>query len=150
MTILPSNGKMAEPEPLLLGSLLGYKKPLVPIPLPSKEFSKHTAILAQSGSGKSFFLGRLIEELLLKTECKVLILDPNSDFVRIHEVEQGAWEDEVLKPWFTSEDTLEKFEQGWNGIGKLTLTNRSLEDVALPLRVLWSLSPNKRPPHCCK
>jgi DNA helicase HerA-like ATPase len=138
MTVLPSNDENAEPELLLLGSLLGYKKPLVPIPLSSEKFSKHTAILAQSGSGKSFFLGRLVEELLLKTECKVLILDPNSDFVRIHEVEKGAWEDDGLKPWFTTEDTLEKFERGWNGIGKLTLTNRSLGDVALPFRVLWS------------
>lgn len=138
MTTPPSDDKKVKPELLLLGSLLGYKKPLVPIPLPSEKFSKHTAILAQSGSGKSFFLGRLVEELLLKTECKVLILDPNSDFVRIHEVEKGAWEDDVLKPWFTPEDTLEKFEQGWSAIGKLTLTNRSLGDVAKPLRVLWS------------
>jgi len=36
------------------------------------------------------------------------------------------------------EDTLEKFEQGWNKIRKLTLTNRNLETAALPLRVLWS------------
>lgn len=138
MTTVLSNDKKDKPELLLLGSLLGYKTPLVPIPLPSEKFSKHTAILAQSGSGKSFFLGRLVEELLIKTECRVLILDPNSDFVRIHEVAKGAWDEEGLKPWFMPEDTLEEFEKGWNEIRKLTLTNRSLGQAALPLRVLWS------------
>ena len=130
--------KKAMPEFLLLGSILGYKKPLVPLPLPSEKFSKHSAILAQSGSGKSFFLGRLIEELLLKTECRVLILDPNSDFVRIQDVAKGAWDDEVLKPWFMPEDTLVRFEQAWNEIRKLTLTNRDLGEAAMPLYVLWS------------
>jgi len=46
----------------------------------------HTAIIAQSGSGKSFFLGRLIEELILRSKARVLILDPNSDFKKIGEV----------------------------------------------------------------
>src|ERR1700719_274025 len=32
-----------------------------------KSIAHHTVIIAQSGSGKSFFLGRLIEEILLKT-----------------------------------------------------------------------------------
>jgi DNA helicase HerA-like ATPase len=40
----------------------------------------HTAILAQSGSGKSFFLGRLLEEIVLETKARLLILDPNADF----------------------------------------------------------------------
>ena len=50
----------------------------------------HTAIVAQSGSGKSFFLGRLIEELTLKTKARCVILDPNADFRRISEVVDGA------------------------------------------------------------
>jgi hypothetical protein len=40
----------------------------------------HTVIVAQSGSGKSFFLGRLVEELLMRTKCRCLIFDPNGDF----------------------------------------------------------------------
>jgi len=30
--------------------------------IPTKKIDKHTEIIAQSGSGKSFLLGRLIEE----------------------------------------------------------------------------------------
>ena len=38
----------------------------------------------QSGSGKTYTLGLLIEQLLLRTDLKVIVLDPNSDYVRIH------------------------------------------------------------------
>lgn len=54
----------------------------------------HTVIIAQSGSGKSFFLGRWIEEVMLKTRARVIVLDPNADFRRIQEVEEEKlWQD---------------------------------------------------------
>lgn len=43
----------------------------------------HTLIVASSGSGKSFFLGRVIEEVLLSANNRVIVFDPNSDFTRI-------------------------------------------------------------------
>lgn len=54
--------------------------------VPSAKMATHTVIIGQSGSGKSMFLGRLIEELLLNTRARCLILDPNSDFKRVDEV----------------------------------------------------------------
>ena len=60
--------------------------------------ANHTAIIAQSGSGKSFFLGRLIEEIMLRTRSRCLVLDPNADFRRIAEVEDAAlWRDAAYK-----------------------------------------------------
>lgn len=50
--------------------------------VPAEAMAYHTAIIAQSGSGKSFFLGRLVEEILLQTKARCLILDPNADFRR--------------------------------------------------------------------
>jgi len=50
----------------------------------AQDITQHTMIVAQSGSGKSFFLGRLIEEIVLRTRCQVLVLDPNSDFRKIY------------------------------------------------------------------
>ena len=58
--------------------------------VPARATGNHTAIIAQSGSGKSFFLGRLVEELLLQTKSRCVILDPNADFKRVHEVEGPA------------------------------------------------------------
>src|SRR5437762_13078815 len=56
------------------------------IRVPASSMGCHTAIVAQSGSGKSFFLGRLIEELLLQTMAQCVIIDPNADFRRIADV----------------------------------------------------------------
>jgi len=43
----------------------------------------HTLIVGQSGSGKSFMLGRFLEEIAAKTSARMVILDPNSDFVEV-------------------------------------------------------------------
>jgi DNA helicase HerA-like ATPase len=54
----------------------------------------HTAIIAQSGSGKSYFLGRFVEELSLRTRARCLIFDPNADFRRVGEVvDDSLWKD---------------------------------------------------------
>ncbi|MEA2951672.1 MAG: hypothetical protein QOJ96_1192, partial [Alphaproteobacteria bacterium] len=48
--------------------------------VPAELLNHHTAIVAQSGAGKSYFIGRLIEELLMGTKARCVILDPNADF----------------------------------------------------------------------
>jgi hypothetical protein len=52
----------------------------------------HTAILAMSGSGKSFLLGRIIEEIIIRTKCRCVVFDPNADFRRASEVNHGVWD----------------------------------------------------------
>jgi DNA helicase HerA-like ATPase len=46
-------------------------------------FDRHTFLCGQSGSGKTFALGVILERLLLETDLKIVILDPNSDFVSL-------------------------------------------------------------------
>jgi uncharacterized protein len=46
-------------------------------------FDRHTFLCGQSGSGKTFALGVILERLLLETDLKIIILDPNSDFVSL-------------------------------------------------------------------
>ncbi len=58
--------------------------------IPRQKIANHTAIIAQSGVGKSFFLGRLIEEIVLKTRARCVVLDPNGDFRKIANVEKAA------------------------------------------------------------
>ncbi|HEY3396826.1 MAG TPA: ATP-binding protein [Armatimonadota bacterium] len=69
------------------------------IDIPTPDIAYHTAILAQSGSGKSFLLGRLIEEILLKTKSRVLVLDPNSDFLRVHASSSEPWQTSKSTSW---------------------------------------------------
>jgi DNA helicase HerA-like ATPase len=44
----------------------------------------------QSGSGKSYAMGVLIEQLMIDTDVPMLILDPNGDFVGLHSVVESA------------------------------------------------------------
>src|SRR5215204_3532416 len=60
-----------------------YTEGGVRVPLKAEGFDRHTFLCGQSGSGKTFALGVILERLLLETELKIIILDPNSDFVRL-------------------------------------------------------------------
>jgi DNA helicase HerA-like ATPase len=48
-------------------------------------FGRHTFLCGQSGSGKTYALGVLLERLLMETRLRVVVLDPNSDYVRLGE-----------------------------------------------------------------
>ena len=64
--------------------------PSVPIRLDAGGFGRHTFICGQSGSGKTYSLGVLLERLLMETNLRVVVLDPNSDYVRLDEpLDQG-------------------------------------------------------------
>ncbi|MEO0373476.1 MAG: DUF87 domain-containing protein, partial [Cyanobacteria bacterium P01_A01_bin.17] len=65
-----------------IGSLLLRQENAVPISLDVKELvSTHMAILAGTGSGKSYTAGVLIEELLLPhNRAAVLIFDPHGEY----------------------------------------------------------------------
>jgi DNA helicase HerA-like ATPase len=53
-------------------------------------FNRHTFLCGQSGSGKTYSLGVVLEQLLTETDLRIVVLDPNSDFVRLGEVRGGA------------------------------------------------------------
>lgn len=83
----------------------------------------HTLIVGQSGGGKSFFVARLVEEILLRTRARVLLIDPNGDFRQISKPSTTVWADfeetfqKISK--YTVSDTLpaydsqEQFIDGW-------------------------------------
>jgi hypothetical protein len=70
---------------LSIGHVL-YVDGHVPVELDAGGFNRHTFLCGQSGSGKTFSLGILLERLLLETDLRIVILDPNSDFVRFDRV----------------------------------------------------------------
>jgi DNA helicase HerA-like ATPase len=53
-------------------------------------FGRHTFLCGQSGSGKTYSLGVVLERLLLETTLRIVILDPNSDYVRLADVRPGV------------------------------------------------------------
>ena len=60
--------------------------PGVPFSLDAGGFGRHTFLCGQSGSGKTYSLGVVLEQLLLETDLQIVVLDPNSDFARLGEV----------------------------------------------------------------
>ena len=53
-------------------------------------FGRHTFLCGQSGSGKTYSLGVLLERLLMETSLRVVVLDPNSDYVRLADTRADA------------------------------------------------------------
>jgi DNA helicase HerA-like ATPase len=58
----------------------------VPATFRAEGFGRHTFVCGQSGSGKTYTLGAVLERLLLETNLRLVILDPNSDYVRLGEL----------------------------------------------------------------
>lgn len=58
----------------------------VPAVFRADGFGRHTFVCGQSGSGKTYTLGAILERLLLETDLRLVILDPNSDYVRLGEL----------------------------------------------------------------
>jgi len=72
------------------GLFVGYliTRPTVPVHLTVRGFRRHLAILAQTGAGKSYTSGVLLEELYEKG-ATVIVLDPHADYVFISKSRDG-------------------------------------------------------------
>jgi uncharacterized protein len=73
---------------LAVGELL--LAPGVPAVLDSGGLDRHTFMCGQSGSGKTYSLGLMLERVLAETSLRIVILDPNSDYVGLGHVREGA------------------------------------------------------------
>lgn len=73
---------------LTIGTVAGSGD--IPAVLDARRFNRHTFWCGQSGSGKTYALGVVLEQLLLETELPMVILDPNADYVRLSEPQPDA------------------------------------------------------------
>lgn len=77
-----------QPGSARIGSLLSRSEGSVPVVLDVREFtSTHLAIIASTGSGKSYLAGVLIEELMSPAnKACVLIVDPHGEYDTLQEL----------------------------------------------------------------
>jgi hypothetical protein len=73
---------------LTVGELVSA--PGVAASLDSGGLNRHTFMCGQSGSGKTYSLGLLLEQVLTETSLRIVVLDPNSDYVGLGRVRAGA------------------------------------------------------------
>jgi uncharacterized protein len=104
--------------------------PGVPCDLDAGGFDRHTFMCGQSGSGKTYSLGVLLERLLLHTRLRIVVLDPNGDFARLHEVREGT-DPGVAARWAELAGGIAVHTAGASGPDRLRLRFRELELGAL-------------------
>ena len=73
---------------LVVGELLLAEG--VPAALDAGGLNRHTFMCGQSGSGKTYSLGLLLERVLAETSLRIVILDPNSDYVGLGRILDNA------------------------------------------------------------
>jgi uncharacterized protein len=76
--------------------------------LQASGLSRHTLLVGQSGSGKTFSLGVLLERVLLDTTLPIVVLDPNSDHVHLDQLRDRTSADRLRTPAWTDEE--------WSGL----------------------------------
>jgi hypothetical protein len=83
---------LARTHPARAGLTIGevLLAPGVPATLDSGGLARHTFMCGQSGSGKTYSLGLLLERVLAETSLRVVILDPNSDYVGLPRLREDA------------------------------------------------------------
>lgn len=75
--------EFSEDTSIHLGNLVGYEKGdnVVPIYLDANRLvTEHLAILAMTGSGKSYAIGRIIERLVAQLNASVVVFDPHGEY----------------------------------------------------------------------
>ncbi|MEZ4863708.1 MAG: ATP-binding protein [Caldilineaceae bacterium] len=91
LTQVLSKRKQGERGSAHLGSLLSRSPDAVPVALDVKGFtSTHLAIIASTGSGKSYLAGVLLEELMMPyNRAAVLIIDPHGEYGTLQDMQNG-------------------------------------------------------------
>lgn len=72
---------------LPIGTLLESGEPAT---LAAPRFNRHTFWCGQSGSGKTYALGVVLEQLLAHTDLSLVVFDPNADFVGLGDLRPGV------------------------------------------------------------
>lgn len=80
---------------LPVGSFLSSQD--IPARLFAPRFNRHTFWCGQSGSGKTYALGVVLEQLLIHTALPMVIFDPNADFVHMRQPHPPAVASDALR-----------------------------------------------------
>ncbi len=89
LTDLLSRGRQGQLGSAHIGDLLSRDPDSVPVALDVRGFtSTHLAIIASTGSGKSYLAGVLLEELLMPyNRASVLVIDPHGEYDTLQQVQ---------------------------------------------------------------
>jgi len=106
-------------------------------------FNRHTFLCGQSGSGKTFSLGVILERLLAETSLRMVILDPNSDYVGLSQLRPRRSFEKTV----SSQSVLDGYDSAaavYRDAAAKVKVLRNGDDVS-PLRIFFSeLTPHEQ------
>lgn len=112
---------------LTIGELL--LAPGVAAALDAGGFNRHSFMCGQSGSGKTYSLGLVLERLLVGTSLRMVILDPNSDYVRLSEV-RGGTDPAIAAEYATAASGVSVWRNDPDGAHRLRLQLADVDSAA--------------------
>lgn len=103
--------------------------------LKASGFARHTFLCGQSGSGKTYSMGVLLERLLLATDLPLVIIDPNSDYVGLGQLRSR---DEINRHRATplSKAAYQRLKADYHARARVAVASATGGD--LPLRIHFS------------
>ena len=132
------HARIAHRASLDIGRLRG--RPTAEASLVATAFDRHTFLCGQSGSGKTYALGIILERLLVETSLRMVIIDPNSDFVHLGEMrsfnELAAQTNEAMTPGAYAA-LAERYEAATRNVRVLRPTRRG-QQASDTLRIRFS------------
>ena len=106
----------ADARPTLTIGALKASNNSIPAQINAGGFNRHTFMCGQSGSGKTYSLGVVLEQILMHTDLRVAILDPNADYVhlgspspKMQSAEPGSREDQLAQNYLARTESLQVF-----------------------------------------
>jgi hypothetical protein len=111
-------------EGLFVGHLI--TRASVPVSISVKGFKRHLAILAQTGAGKSYTAGVLLEELL-KKGATIVVIDPHADYVFLPRKKDGSKIKRVSV--FRTPESIGRYDE--SQIGKINTYEVKFSDLSV-------------------
>jgi DNA helicase HerA-like ATPase len=97
--------------------------------------ANHTLIVGQSRSGKTNAARRIIEEVLIWTNSRVVILDPNADFRHLAQVDGRVEDKDFASRWSDVQEHLHVATPGGSAPWGIDWGKLSLNEMAAFLRI---------------
>lgn len=114
-------------SPLPVGSIT-MQEGTIAASIDAAGFNRHSFLCGQSGSGKTYSLGVVLERLLAETDLRIAILDPNADYVKLGQLrDPGLAETADGKRYLERVANLQVFRP-----------TAAVDDASQPLRVRFS------------
>lgn len=118
-----------EDEGLFVGHLISRRD--VEVRISVRGFRRHLAILAQTGAGKSYAAGVLIEELL-RRGATIVVIDPHADYVFLSRRKDGSKFSDRVSVFRTPESTgrYDASQVGRIDTYEIRFSDLSVEEIA--------------------